>query len=81
MIVFQLIGERVFGADLPNSYLNLSTIIFLLIISLSGFAQIVRKEGPGPLGDVAYGFWPIFSGCVIVILTLGSAIYLAVISF
>jgi hypothetical protein len=81
VLILQYIWEKIFGNDIPENYLNLSTILFLFVMSLSGFAQVLRKEGPGPFGDVSYGFWPILSGYIIIILTWVAAIYLTVVSF
>ena len=75
------IGEKIFGPELPEIYINFCAIVFSLIVSLSGFAQVIRKEGPGPVGGVSYGLWPIISGYTIIGVTWSVAIYLLVISF
>jgi hypothetical protein len=46
--------------------------------SLSGFAQVVRREGPGPFGNISYGMWPVISGIIIIIFTCGAAMALMV---
>ena len=78
--VLTYIGEKMFNGVLPEFYFNLCVIIFLLVISLSGFAQVIRKEGPGPFGDSSYGIWSVVSGYIIIGLTWAAIIYLLIIS-
>jgi hypothetical protein len=74
------LGDKIFQENIPESYYGFSGIVFLLVASLSGFAQVIRKEGPGPFGDISYGVWPIVSGYIIIGITWIAAIYLLIIS-
>jgi len=78
--VLLYVGEEIFNGVIPELYLNISVIIFLLVTSLAGFAQVIRKEGPGPFGNISYGIWPIISGYIIIGITWVAAIYLLIIS-
>jgi hypothetical protein len=74
------LGEKLFHSGVPESFINFCAVIFLIVMSLSGFAQVIRKEGPGPFGNIIYGFWPIVSGYIIIGLTWSAAIYIIMIS-
>jgi len=78
--VLLYVGEEIFNGVISELYLNISVIIFLLVTSLAGFAQVIRKEGPGPFGNISYGIWPIISGYIIIGITWVAAIYLLIIS-
>lgn len=82
LLLFALlyIGEKLFNGVIPEYYLNISVIIFLLVTSLSGFVQVFRKEGPGPFGESSYGIWPVVSGYIIIGITWAAAFFLLIIS-
>lgn len=69
------IGEKLYDQNIPESYMSISLILFLLVSSLSGFAQIIRREGPGPFGNIIYGFWPVISGVLLVIISWGALLF------
>jgi len=62
------IGSRAYEGKISEVYYSASGAICLMIASLSGFAQIVRREGPGLFGQPVYGIWPIISGSILIII-------------
>lgn len=74
--ILSLIGERVFGSDVPEVYYAVSGLIFLIFVSISGVVQILRREGPGPWGNPVFGAWPVINGCIIVLICALGILYL-----
>lgn len=54
--------------------------VALLISSLSGFAEIYRREMPGPLGGTVRGITAVISGILLVLLFGLTGLYLIVAS-
>jgi len=70
------VGDRIYEDNTPEVYQAVSGVVFLFIASFSGFFQIYRREGPGPLGYPIFGIWPIINGCLITIICWASILYL-----
>ena len=71
-------GSKIYKNDAPEIYTAISGVFFLIILSLSGIVQILRREGPGPLGRPVFGAWPVITGIIIVVICWASIIYLLV---
>ncbi|WKZ38418.1 MAG: hypothetical protein QY332_10800 [Anaerolineales bacterium] len=74
------LGDELYRGEIPEPYFSLSWVVFLLVASLSGFAQVIRREGPGPFGGTSYGMWPVISGYLIIIITWAAAIAFLIMS-
>jgi hypothetical protein len=64
-----LISERIYGKNVPDTYVATISIISAFIFSLSGWFQIYRREGPGIFGTIVKGMWPVLVGVVWVAFT------------
>jgi hypothetical protein len=64
-----LISEGIFGKDMPDTYIGIIGTISAFIFSLSGFFQIYRRQGPGILGTIEKGTWPVLMGVIWVTFT------------
>ena len=56
------ISEGIYGENVPDTYVSVTGVITSVILSLSGFFQIYRREGPGILGTTVKGVWPVLVG-------------------
>lgn len=71
-----MVGNKIYGDEIPEIFQAASGVVFLVVLSLSGVVQIYRREGPGPLGYPVFGVWPVISGYIITTICLVSIIYL-----
>jgi hypothetical protein len=62
------IGSKICEGKISEVYYSVSGAICLMIASLSGLAQLIKREGPGLFGQPVYGIWPIISGSILIII-------------
>ena len=67
-----MLGNKIYGDEVPEIYQAASGVVFLVVLSLSGVVQIYRREGPGPLGYPVFGVWPVISGYIITTICLAT---------
>ena len=72
-----LLGNRIFPDGIPQWFSSITISLACFITGLSGLAQVVRREAPGPLGKNkkwavinGYGGMIIFWGSGLVLLCL-----------
>ena len=70
------IEQKIFGKNVPNLYIAISGILTALIMSLSGIFQVIKQEGPGPLGGTIKGLWPVITGLLWILFTWAIAFYM-----
>jgi hypothetical protein len=75
---FLFVGGKLFGGRIPEAYYSVSGAIFLLVASLSGAVQVLRREGPGPFGSPVSGLWPVISGILIILFCWSIALILLI---
>lgn len=75
------VGNKVYDREFSEVFYSVSGAICLIIASLSGVAQVIRREGPGLFGQPVYGIWPIISGSILIIACWGIAFYLLAYAF
>ena len=73
-----LVGDRKYGANVPEVYQAASGVVFLFVASFSGVFQVYRREGMGPLGYPVFGIWPIINGCLITVICWAGITYLLI---
>jgi len=62
------VADELFHGEVPEIYTSIGMMCFLLIFSLSGLAQVYRREAPGLLGRPYKGSMPVLSGITIVLI-------------
>lgn len=70
---FLFVGEKIYGKNIPEFYYAITGAVCIIVGSLSGMFQVIRKEGPGPFGNPVYGVWPVISGIILIIICWISA--------
>jgi len=71
-----LIGEKIYSKVVPDTYISVIGMVSAFMFSLSGFFQIFRREGPGVLGTVVKGIWPVLIGVIWVVFTWTLGLFL-----
>ncbi len=67
-LVSLFIIENLSKKPIPESYIYIGLGVSSLIMSISGIAEIYKKEMPGSLGKVIKGTMAVISGLIIVVL-------------
>lgn len=75
---FLFVGDKIYGENIPECYYAIAGAICIMIGSLSGVFQVIRKEGPGPFGNPIYGLWPVISGITLIVICWTSAAILII---
>lgn len=60
------IGNEVYKGEISEVYYSVSGAICLIIASLSGVVQVIKREGVGIFGQPIYGLWPRILGGILV---------------
>jgi hypothetical protein len=74
MGVLLSLGEKLFGADVPEDYFGMVGALSLAVASLSGILQVWRRESPGPLGGSIRGVIAVISGWILAAVCWAAAI-------
>ena len=70
------IGNKLYNGKISEVYYSVSGAICLIIASLSGVVQVIKREGPGPFDQTIYGLWPVISGSILIFICWAIALAL-----